>query len=200
MDRRRFVRTCILSTTAVAGSAAVGGLFDVLTFPDGHKVALARAVILADATLCSGCRVCEVACTNFNSQGRNGSSLARLILDKDYLGGDYRPRTCYQCADPPCLEACPVSALGVDRPSGTYARVIDERACIGCRKCLEACARYFQPPRPRFEAGALRVVKCHLCFGDPQCVRHCPMGALRLERSDGGLMIGYPVLREVPVT
>lgn len=197
MDRRTVLKTFLLTTTAVAGSAAVGGLLEVLTFSDGRKVALAKAVILADPNVCSGCRVCEVACTNFNSQGKNGSSLARVILEKDYLQGDYRPKTCYQCADPPCLQACPVTALQVDKRSGTYARVIDERACIGCRKCLEACARYFDPPRPRFEAEALRVVKCHLCFGDPECVKHCPLGALRVERSEGGLMMGYPILREV---
>lgn len=196
MNRRAVLKVALLGTTAVGASVTLGGLLEVLTLPDGRRVALARAVVVADPNVCSGCRVCEIVCANLWSQGRNGASLSRLILDKDYLGGDYRPKTCLQCAEPPCLPACPVTALLVDARSGTYARVIDERACIGCRRCLEACARYFDPPRPRFDADRALAIKCHLCFGEPQCVEHCPLGALRVERAEGGLRMGYPILRE----
>lgn len=197
MDRRAALKTFLLGTTALTGTVALGGLLEILTLPDGRKVALAKGVVLADPNVCSGCRVCEVVCSNVNSQGKNTSSLSRLVLQKDYLKGDYQPKTCYQCSDPPCLKACPVSALQIDRRSRTDARVIDERACIGCQQCVAACGQYFDPPRPRFEAEAQRVIKCHLCFGDPQCVRYCPLGALRLERSESGLVIGYPIFREV---
>lgn len=153
MNRRAVLKVALLGTTAVGASVTLGGLLEVLTLPDGRRVALARAVVVADPNVCSGCRVCEIVCANLWSQGRNGASLSRLILDKDYLGGDYRPKTCWQCAEPPCLPACPVTALLVDARSGTYARVIDERACIGCRRCLEACARYFGPPAPSVRRG-----------------------------------------------
>jgi len=195
VGRRTVLKGLTISIFGLGSVVALGDILGTLTFPNGQKVALARGVILADKSLCSGCRTCEMACANFNSNGRNSPSLARISLEKEYLKGEYQPKVCHQCADPPCLKACPVTALQVDRQTGTYARVIDERVCIGCQKCVEACQKYFQPPRPRLDVQKQRTVKCHLCFGDPQCVKLCPLGVLRLERSEKGLLVGYPVLK-----
>lgn len=200
MNRRAVLRAVLLGTTAVGAGAGLGSLFEVVTLPDRRRLALARAVVLADPHLCSGCRVCEVVCANLWSAGRNGASHARLSVDKDYLTGAYRPKTCFQCAEAPCLEACPVTALLVDARHGTYARVIEERACIGCGRCVEACGTYFDPPRPRLQALGARAIKCHLCYGTPRCVEQCPLGALRVERAEGGLRLGYPLVREVGAT
>jgi carbon-monoxide dehydrogenase iron sulfur subunit len=196
VDRRTVLKGITLGAFGLGSVVVVGDLLDVLTLPNGQKVALAKAVILADKSLCSGCRVCEMVCANLNSGGRNSPSLSRIILEKEYLRGDYQPKVCHQCADPPCLKACPVTALQVDQQRGTFARVIDERVCIGCQKCIEACQRHFHPARPRFDVQKHRSIKCHLCFGDPQCVKYCPLGVLRLERSAKGLLVGYPVIRE----
>ncbi len=197
MNRRDVLKAVLLGSAAVGASAGLGSLLDVMTLPDGRRLALARAVVLADPQVCSGCRVCEVVCANLWSGGQNGTSHARVTVDKHYVSGDYRPKTCFQCAEAPCLEACPVTAMLVDARSGTYARVIDERACIGCGRCVEACGRYFDPPRPRLQTLGARAIKCHLCYGTPRCVEQCPLGALRVERAEGGLRIGYPILREV---
>jgi Fe-S-cluster-containing hydrogenase component 2 len=195
VERRTVLKGFTLGAVGLAGIVTIGKFLEILTFPNGQKVALAKAVILADKSLCSGCRVCEMVCANFNSGGRNSASLSRILLEKEYLRGNYQPKVCHQCADPPCLKACPVAALQVDRQRGTYARIIDERVCIGCQKCVEACNEYFKPSRPRFDKEKQRTVKCHLCFGDPQCVKFCPLGVLRLERSERGFLVGYPVIK-----
>jgi len=197
VTRRAFLRNGTAGILSIIAAVAVGDLLDIITFPDGTKIALAKGAVLADKSVCSGCRTCEAVCSNFNSEGRNTAAFSRVILDKDYVSGDYQPRVCFQCLDPPCLRACPVAALQVDKQSGTYARVIDKRVCIGCKKCLEACDRYFVLPRPRFDPDKHTCIKCHLCFGDPQCVRYCPTGALRFERSEKGLRIGYPIVEGV---
>jgi Fe-S-cluster-containing dehydrogenase component len=196
VNRRTILKGFTVGIFGLGSVISLGNFLEVLTFPNGQKVALAKGVILADKSLCSGCRICEMVCANFNSAGRNAASLSRILLEKEYLSGDYQPKVCHQCADPPCLKVCPVTALQVDRQKGTYARIIDERACIGCQKCVEACQQYFRPSRPRFDVQKHRAVKCHLCFGDPQCVKFCPLGVLRVERSEKGLLVGYPVIKE----
>lgn len=196
VERRTLLKGFTLGAIALGSTISLGKLLEVITFPNGQKVALAKGVIMADKSLCSGCRVCEMVCSNFNSGGRNAASLSRILLEKEYLRGDYQPKVCHQCADPPCLKACPVTALQVEKQKGTYARIIDERVCIGCKKCVEACQQYFRPSRPRFDEQKHRTVKCHLCFGDPQCVKYCPLGVLRFERSEKGLLVGYPVIKE----
>ena len=196
VDRRTLLKGLTLSALGLGGVVAIGDLLEILTLSDGQKVALAKAVIFADRSLCSGCRICEMVCANLNSGGRNASSLARISIEKEYLKGDYQPRTCRQCTDPPCLKACPVTALQVDRQTGTYARVIDERVCIGCQKCVKACHQYFRPSRSVFDPQGKRAIKCHLCFGEPQCVKFCPLGVLRLERSEKGFLVGYPMTTE----
>ncbi|MDI7261935.1 MAG: 4Fe-4S dicluster domain-containing protein [Thermodesulfobacteriota bacterium] len=196
VNRRTILKGFTVGIFGLGSVISLGNFLEVLTFPNGQKVALAKGVILADKSLCSGCRICEMVCANFNSAGRNAASLSRILLEKEYLGGDYQPKVCHQCADPPCLKVCPVTALQVDRQKGTYARIIDERACIGCQKCVEACQQYFRPSRSRFDVQKHRAVKCHLCFGDPQCVKFCPLGVLRVERSEKGLLVGYPVIKE----
>ncbi len=195
-DRRTILKSITLGAFGLGSVVALGDLLEVFTFPNGRKIALARGVILADKSLCSGCRICEMVCANFNSAGRNSPSLSRILLEKEYLRGEYQPKVCHQCADPPCLRACPVTALQVERQRGTYARIIDERACIGCQKCVEACQAHFRPARPRFDVQKHRSIKCHLCFGEPQCVKYCPVGVLRFERSEKGLLVGYPVIQQ----
>jgi len=196
VDRRIFLKGLTLGALALGEVVAFGDLLWASTLPNGQKVALARMAIFVDKTLCCGCRVCEMVCANLNSEGRNTSSLARLSVEKEYIKGDYGPKVCHQCSDPACLKACPVGALHVDERSGTFARIIDESSCIGCQQCIEACQQHFRPPRPKFDEQKQKSIKCHLCFGDPQCVKFCPMGALRVEHSEEGLLVGYPEIKE----
>jgi carbon-monoxide dehydrogenase iron sulfur subunit len=197
MTRREFIRSGAAGVLSFATIVAVGDFAWATDAATGTKIALAKGAVLADKSLCSGCRTCEMVCSNMNSEGRNSAALAMVILDKDYIAGNYQPRTCFQCLDPPCLRACPVDALKVDEKSGTNARVIDPILCIGCQKCLKACAEHFAVPRPRFDPEYEICNKCHLCFGDPNCVKYCPTGALRYERSERGLRLGYPLIKGV---
>jgi len=196
IDRRIFLKGLTLGAFALGDVVAFGDLLWADTLPNGQEVALARMAIFVDKALCCGCRVCEMVCSNLNCEGRNSSSLARLSVEKEYIKGDYSPKVCHQCSDPPCLKVCPVGALHVDEQTGTFARIIEENACIACKQCIEACGQHFQPPRPKFDAQNNISIKCHLCFGEPQCVKFCPMGALRVERSEQGLLVGYPVVKE----
>ena len=67
----------------------------------------------------------------------------------------------------------PVGAIGVDK--GTGARVVDEAKCIGCGTCQKACPWGMATVDPEKS----KSTKCVLCYGDPQCAKFCPNGALK---------------------
>ena len=124
-------------------------------------------MIHCDIGLCTGCRMCEVAC----SAGHFGAvspALARIRVAKlDEIGIDLAI-ACLGCLERPCLE-CPTEALSVGA-SGEIA--LDSDYCDGCGLCVEACpvgAVGFFDGQPLF---------CDLCDGDPTCVGICPTGAL----------------------
>ena len=56
VTRRDFLKN---GSAGLLSIVAVGGVSHIFTFADGTKIALAKGVILADKSLCSGCRICE---------------------------------------------------------------------------------------------------------------------------------------------
>ncbi len=75
VTRREFLRNGTAGIVTVLTAVAIGDLLDIITFPDGTKIALAKGAVLADKSVCSGCRTCEAVCTNYNSDGRNTAVL-----------------------------------------------------------------------------------------------------------------------------
>jgi len=86
------------------------------------------------------------------------------------------------CADPVCIEVCPVEAIKKRAKDGIV--VVDRGKCIGCESCLEECPF----GAPRFGSDK-KMQKCDLCVHDidfdkefPPCVETCPTQALQLSR------------------
>ncbi len=86
------------------------------------------------------------------------------------------PKLCNQCEHPACVQVCPVGAT-FQTKDGVV--LVDEKQCIGCRYCIQACpygARYFNEAK-----GA--PDKCNWCYHritkglQPACVGACPVGA-----------------------
>ncbi len=84
------------------------------------------------------------------------------------------PLTCSQCLAAPCEAICGRDAIYRHRDQG-YLKV-DRWGCNQCGLCVAAC------PFGMIRMGLESVVKCELCGGDPECVKICPTGALRLFR------------------
>ncbi len=187
MSRRRFMGgLAAASATVVIFNTTAYQLWtagmDVWEHSLGKlAVPTANGYIIFDPALCTGCQSCEAACTTFN-YGNSNPSLARIQIIRDPFKPDitnFDPTPCLQCENPHCLQVCPVAAIKVDEMSGTNARIIDETACIGCRKCIAACGAAHGVARIRFNEQRNSALKCHLCYGSPRCVKHCPNGALR---------------------
>ena len=86
------------------------------------------------------------------------------------------PKVCNHCANPPCVQVCPV---GATFQSEDGVVLVDKKYCIGCRYCIQACpygARFLHPVTRTAE-------KCTFCYHRivdgklPACVEACPTQA-----------------------
>ena len=137
-------------------------------------------VLQVDIENCVGCRTCEVACSLRNA-GESNPTRSRIRIIRYERAGkfhNYVPMVCQQCSDPLCMEACPVNAISKSEETG--ALVVDEEACVGCRICAMACPIGGINIDPVTD----KAMKCDLCGGDPECVRHCEPEALRYVTRD----------------
>jgi len=132
---------------------------------------------------CVGCRVCELVCSERHEGTFRPSRSHIQVLSFDETVQDV-PVVCQQCADAPCLAACPSGALSRNKKTG--AVVVDPEVCTQCQTCVEACVVGDGAVEPhtklaiRFDDQAQAPAKCDLCDGDPQCVKFCPTQALLL--------------------
>ncbi len=127
--------------------------------------------IVVEEGRCSGCRACELACVA-RRDGRFGTAAARIRVVKVEAEGIDRPSLCRQCADAPCVAACPTEALRQNAADGRIEFIPDH--CIACPACAAACpfdVAFIDP------ASGMPLI-CDLCVGDPACVKRCVTGAL----------------------
>ncbi|MBC7254495.1 MAG: 4Fe-4S dicluster domain-containing protein [Chloroflexi bacterium] len=131
--------------------------------------------IICDPAKCTGCRLCEYACSMVKT-GKFDASLSRIRVVR------IEPITmtaiaCRLCADAPCIIACPRDALSRSERNGII--LVDQDKCDGCGWCIEACdfgAIVLNPETKNAEI-------CDLCQdleGEPPCIAYCPMEALSL--------------------
>jgi len=128
--------------------------------------------LTVDYTKCTGCRICELACSA-KHEGRFQPSLARLkIIRYDDLGIDI-PNVCGPCEEAPCVEVCPVYAMRRDPISKMV--FLDHDKCILCKSCVGACVNGVI----LLDTTDMRIIKCDHCGGDPECAKVCPTGAIQ---------------------
>ena len=96
--------------------------------------------------------------------------------DRTILRSFFVPKLCNQCADPPCVQVCPVGAT-FQTEDGVV--LVNVKTCVGCRYCIQACpygARYLHPKTHTAD-------KCTFCYHRisqnllPACVEVCPTQA-----------------------
>lgn len=140
------------------------------------EVSKADFYIVGDGDKCKGCGCCEMICSLFH-EGKCSPSLSRITPVTDQIKLEFSdPVVCEQCDFPACYYACPEDAIYIDEKTGS--RNIDQEKCTGCEKCMEACP--YDPPRIKYDPDRNVCIKCDLCGGDPQCVKYCPDGALKI--------------------
>ncbi|HVR71768.1 MAG TPA: 4Fe-4S dicluster domain-containing protein [Vicinamibacteria bacterium] len=135
---------------------------------------------VVDHTRCIGCHACSTAC---KSENEVPLSVHRTYVKYAETGvfpqvrRAFQVTRCNQCAEPPCVEACPTAAMHA-RADGIVD--FDKSICIGCKACMAACpydAIFINP-----EDGSAE--KCNLCAHrldvglEPACVVVCPTEAI----------------------
>ena len=133
-----------------------------------------------DQNRCIGCHACTVACKQEHSVPLG---VTRTYVKQVELGVFPNPQRqfqvtrCNQCNNPPCVAACPTTAM-YRRPDGIVD--FDRDRCIGCKACIAACpydAIYIDPESHTAE-------KCNFCTNridiglEPACVVVCPTQAI----------------------
>lgn len=202
-ERRAFLHTCSLAAPLMLllnlqAEAAAWAAGEVPYDPNEHYYGMG-----VDVDRCIGCGQCVEACKRENDVPRdpfyfrtwveryvvntegettvdspNGgiAGFPATVSEKGILRTFFVPKLCNQCANPPCVQVCPVGAT-FSTEDGVV--LVDEDYCIGCRYCIQACpygARFLDPRTHTAD-------KCTFCYHRvvqgllPACVEVCPTGA-----------------------
>ncbi|HEY8563439.1 MAG TPA: NrfD/PsrC family molybdoenzyme membrane anchor subunit [Pyrinomonadaceae bacterium] len=135
---------------------------------------------IIDNRKCIGCHACTVACKSEHQVPIGVNRTWVKYIEKGEFPDTRRlfsVMRCNHCADAPCVEICPVTAL-YTRADGIVD--FDDRRCIGCKACTQACpydALYMHPDNHT-------AAKCNYCSHrtdiglEPACVVVCPEHAI----------------------
>jgi len=114
--------------------------------------------------LCSGCHICEMVCSLFHTGKINPEKSAIRIQKDDLEKSLHEPRVCLQCKRMKCMAGGEATMT-----------VAERKAFIWDAKRADKCPF---DALPVFEGKAYH---CDLCEGDPQCVKACTTGAIRVQ-------------------
>jgi len=185
-----------------AGGGGAGGGREAWDRREGGAARPVRWVKVLDQTRCIGCHACTTACKSENSVpvGVNRTYVKSVEVGIfPQVRRAFQVTRCNQCADAPCVAACPTGAM-YKRPDGIVD--FDKSICIGCKACMAACpydAIFINPDDHSAE-------KCNFCAHrlevglEPACVSVCPTEAILVgDLNDPTSKVARIVQRE-PVT
>jgi Fe-S-cluster-containing dehydrogenase component len=159
---------------------------------------MARLGMVIDLARCVGCDACTVACQTENGTppGIQYAPVFRKEVGKfPQAKVFFLPTLCMHCDDPPCMKACPTSAISKRKKDGIV--LVDQDKCCGSKACIAACpygALHFYEEKSGMygekitepEEQALKkftpgtAQKCTFCSHrvdqglEPACVVTCP--------------------------
>ena len=165
------------------------------------------SAFLTDASICIGCKACEVACKEWNHipddgfewSGQSydnthalGAATWRHVLfleEKQPMGPQlagidepfrwqFLSDVCKHCENAGCLEACPTGAIVRTEVGSVY---VQPDVCNGCGYCVVSCP--FGVVDKSHEVGT--AFKCTFCYDRqrdglmPACAKACPTQSIR---------------------
>lgn len=152
-----------------------------------------------DATLCIGCKACEVACKQWNGLPADGAAwtgqsydntsqlsattwrhvtFAEHALPDGGVRWLFNSDVCKHCTAAPCQQVCPTGALIRNEFDDVY---VQQEVCNGCGYCIAACP-FGVLGRSEVDG---RAHKCTLCYDrqkdglEPACAKACPTDSIQ---------------------
>ncbi|MCJ7661664.1 MAG: dimethylsulfoxide reductase subunit B [Anaerolineales bacterium] len=152
------------------------------------KPAVPQYAFYFDASACSGCKACQIACKDKHrlEQARSWRQVYEVEGgDWEQVGNAWVPDVfayhlsvaCNHCEKPICAEVCPTHAIS-KRIDGIV--LIDVKKCLGCGYCSWACPYSALD----YDKDSGHMTKCTFCVEridegrSPECVAACPMRVL----------------------
>jgi len=127
-----------------------------------------------DFQKCTGCGICELACSATHQGVFNPQKAHLRIIDEyTHTGREMQFKSCTLCLK--CVENCPSEAIVF---TGDWLHV-DLDLCTGCGSCVDDC-----PEGVIFLTSQGAAAVPDFCEGHPQCVEWCPHGAIRKKEDE----------------
>lgn len=155
-----------------------------------------RMSVLYDASKCTACQACTVACKQWNVLPAEKTKLTgslqthrdftpktwtfmafREVRENNKMEWLFRKEQCMHCAEAACIKACNYGAISHTELGFV---VIDHAKCIGCGYCVTNCTFSV----PRVDPKTQKAYKCTGCPErvanglKPACVQTCQPEAL----------------------
>ena len=136
-----------------------------------------RKFVSVDPSKCTGCGICEYACTLEKGESISNPIRSRIRVVRMTPIFNFA-LACRFCEDAKCVTACPEKALVQSDKTGIL--IVKEKKCKGCDWCIQACPHGGITLHP--DTGL--ALACDLCEGEPKCVEFCPEEAIELVCTD----------------
>lgn len=128
-------------------------------------------VFLINTDKCTGCKLCELACS-FCKTDSFKPSASRIRIKLSTKKGIAAPQVCLQCETCLCVEACQEGAISKDKITGVVT--IEQSKCTRCKECIFACPY----GAVSHDEDKDEIIVCDRCGGNPECVKICFPGAI----------------------
>jgi len=136
-----------------------------------------RKFVSVDPSKCTGCGICEYACTLEKGEAVWNPIRSRIRVVRMTPLFNFA-LACRFCEDAKCVKACPEKALSQSEKTGIL--MVKEKQCKGCDWCVQAC----EHGGITIHSDTGKAIACDLCEGEPKCVEFCPEEALELISTD----------------
>ena len=143
-----------------------------------------RKFVVCDPSLCTGCGICELACSAKKEKVFNPLFSRIHAVRLESVGENLVSMSvaCQLCEHmPACVRSCPHNALEVNEDNGTI--MVHNKGyefdCKHCGWCMVAC----EFGAAVLDSKARLAVICDLCQDErpePPCVKSCPYDAIKL--------------------